>query len=208
LEFVLVVPRNDLFVSFYPQGMLLEEEINLDEFLGRIKEKAFFIERRYTEKNPLYKQIIPYCLIIKPSTKEIFLMQRLETQGEKRLHGKLSVGVGGHINPIDEMEGGNFLEIGLKREIEEEVVVEGEKGKHLIGIINDDSNPVGAVHFGLVYALLLDKQGNVEVREKHAMKGSLLPLEQVVEMCNNSTKFESWSEAVLKRSKEWSKKFF
>ncbi len=189
--------------------MVLNGEIDTDSLRKTIKEKSFFIERRVAEITPELKQIIPYCMVLNPWQREIFLMQRLPFQGEKRLHGKFSIGVGGHINPVDEMEKGDVLQVGLERELHEEVSIQGREGTRLIGIINDDSNPVGAVHFGLVYALTLGPEGKVAVKEKQALIGEMKPLEQVIKMCNNvEIKFESWSTAVLGCSDKWSKEFF
>ena len=56
---------------------------------------------------------------------------------EKRLHGLLSTGVGGHINPVDEAGRGEVLMRGLRREVSEEVEIESElaraRGRHQRG---------------------------------------------------------------------------
>jgi len=208
LEFVLVVPREEIFPDFYPQGLRLAEEIDAEEILARAREKAFFVERRKAETDPSLKQLIPYTLVLHPPTERIFLMKRLPAQGEARLHGKLSVGVGGHINPVDQEGGRDPLEGGLRRELEEEVLLSGEERIEFLGILNDDSNPVGAVHLGLVHALVLKPQGTVRVRETHAIQGELKPLEELREMWQNPGVFETWSEAVLERSSRWRDRFF
>jgi len=208
LEFVLVVPRDEVFEGFYPQGLSLEGEVDTKGLLARARERSFFIERRKAETDPGLKQLIPYCLVLHPNSRSIFLMKRLPAQGEARLHGKLSVGVGGHINPPDQEGGRDPIEGGLRRELEEEVVLQGEERVDFLGILNDDSNPVGAVHLGLVHVLILGPSGTVRVRETHAIEGSLQPLEEVRQMWQNPGGFETWSEAVLERSSEWCDRFF
>jgi len=208
LEFVLVVPRDEVFQGFYPQGLSLGGELDTRALLARARERAFFIERRKAETDPGLKQLIPYCLVLHPPTRGIFLMKRLPTQGEARLHGKLSIGVGGHINPRDQEGGRDPIQGGLRRELEEEVVVSGEERMEFLGLLNDDSNPVGAVHLGLVHALVLGPEGTVRVRETHAIQGELKPLEEVLEMWQNPGGFETWSEAVLERSSQWCDRFF
>ncbi len=208
LEFVLVVPRDDVFEGFYPHGFTLEGEMDMKALLSRAREKAFFVERRKAEVDPGLKQLIPYCLVLHPPTRGLFVMKRLPAQGEARLHGKLSIGVGGHINPIDQEGGKDPVQGGLRRELSEEVVISGEERVEFLGILNDDSNPVGAVHLGLVHALVLRPEGSVRVRETHAIEGELKPLEVVREMWQNPGGFESWSEAVLERSSTWCDRLF
>lgn len=206
MEFVLVVRRAELFPTHYPQGLLLGDEALT--YLERARSRSFFIERRFAEKDPTLKQIIPYCLVARPGRNELFLLKRLPTQGEARLHGKLSIGVGGHINPIDLDEGADLLQAGLRRELEEEVALQGEERLEFLGVLNDDGNPVGAVHFGLVHALVLAPGGTASVRERDAMEGEFLPLEALQGLCHNAASFESWSEAVLRRSSGWYDRLF
>lgn len=203
MEFVLVVRREHLFPDCFPQGFHLDGEVPAGEYLDRARQRSFFIERRAAETDPGLKQIIPYCLVIRPAGREIFVMRRLQTQGEARLHGKRSVGVGGHINPVDLEPGEDVIEKGRERELAEEVELSGVERRVLLGILNDDGNPVGAVHFGLVFGLVLAPGGQARVREAHAMEGAFQPLEEALEVCKNLGIFESWSEAVLRRAFDW-----
>ncbi|MEG1686418.1 MAG: hypothetical protein RR276_00900, partial [Angelakisella sp.] len=56
-----------------------------------------FIPRPEAENDPTRKQIIPYVVLCRGS--EVFATRRLNKGGEARLHGLLSLGIGGHINP-------------------------------------------------------------------------------------------------------------
>ena len=107
MEFVYVVKRYDLFDLSFPHGFA-----GLDDgpdrrghsrqfatWTGRIREKGFFVERRWAEHDSSFKQVIPYTVVTHGD--EVLLLKRLEQGGEARLHGKLSIGVGGHINPVD-----------------------------------------------------------------------------------------------------------
>ena len=58
---------------------------------------------------------------------------------------------GGHLNPVD--EGDDALMTGLRREWSEELEADWEPEFRLIGLLNDDSNPVGAVHLGVVFSV-------------------------------------------------------
>ena len=77
-----------------------------------------------------------------------FLLQRTPKQTEARLHHKLSLGIGGHINP----DTPDLLD-GLQKELEEEVDVAGDYDLTFVGILNDDTTDVGRVHLGAVYVL-------------------------------------------------------
>ena len=194
MEFVLVVPRARLFDDHYPHGFEPFGPGGRERILERVREHGFFVERRHAERDPSLKQVIPYALLEREGA--IFLMRRLPKGGEARLHGKLSVGVGGHINPIDGAE--DALEAGLRREIEEEVAVGGPWSASAVGILNDAATPVGAVHFGLVYRVRTDAA--VEVREKDALEGSFTPRAEVLRILRDERpRFETWSALLLDR---------
>ena len=100
MEFVWVVPRTALFPQAAVHGLCPLTNAKFEErFLQPAREKGFFMERRYAEAHPNYKQPIPYVAIIKNDS--VLCLTRLDKQGEARLHGKKSIGVGGHINPCD-----------------------------------------------------------------------------------------------------------
>jgi predicted NUDIX family phosphoesterase len=194
LEFVLVVPRARLFDDRYPHGFEPFRDGDRERVLARVRDHGFFVERRHAERDPMLKQVIPYALFERDGG--IFLMRRLAKGGEARLHGKLSVGVGGHVNPVDGAE--DALEAGLAREIEEEVEVEGGWEARAVGILNDDATPVGAVHFGLVYRVR--PGGAVRVRERDALEGSFTPREEVLRLLREERpRFETWSALLLDR---------
>jgi predicted NUDIX family phosphoesterase len=194
MEFVLVVPRARLFDERYPHGFEPFAAGDRERVLARIREHGYFVERRHAERDPMLKQVIPYALFEREGA--IFLMRRLGKGGEARLHGKLSVGVGGHVNPIDGAE--DALDAGLRREVEEEVAVQGAWQATPVGILNDDATAVGAVHFGLVYRVRV--QGLVEVREKDALEGEFTPRDEVLRLLRDERpRFETWSALLLDR---------
>src|SRR5216117_4200361 len=97
-ENVLVIKRSlfDELGSF--QGLNFEPEKYLKAILSR--GSNFFIPRPDAEKDPAYKQIIPYALIAFENT--ILHYVRGKKAGEQRLIAKGSIGIGGHMNEIDE----------------------------------------------------------------------------------------------------------
>ncbi len=194
MEFVYVVKRYHLFDLSFPHGFRRPWEIPLDDYLERIRERGFFVERRHAETDSSLKQVIPYCVLMRDG--EVFLMKRKPKGGESRLFNLHSIGVGGHINPIDGEA--DPLQAGLERELDEEVEVIGEWTAEPLGVINDESQDVGSVHFGLVYAIR--PEGDVSVRETDQLEGRWVPAEELAGMiAEDRDAFESWSALILDR---------
>jgi predicted NUDIX family phosphoesterase len=115
--------------------------------------------------------------------------------GEARLLEKISIGFGGHINPIDEKTSSRkcMREIyynALFREINEEVEVSSKFEDHIVGLINDDSNAVGRVHIGIVHHWSLENQ-RVDARERGIAQLKFRP---ITEMASLRGKMETWSQ--------------
>ncbi len=147
-----------------------------------------YLERPIAEESPAFKQLIPY-VVVRDGT-SVFLMERTDAGGDSRLHGKASVGVGGHLNPVD--EGADPLLAGLRREWAEELVAEWEPEFRLVGLLNDDSNPVGAVHLGVVFTVVADGRP-VEVREHEKLSGRFV---EPAELRAAWNRLETWSQLV------------
>ena len=181
-EQVMVVERERLARFLVPYGLVRE---GLDDALDAILDAHFFLDRPTAEVSPQYKQIIPYVVIRNGGA--YFLLQRTPKQTEARLHHKLSLGVGGHINP----DTPDLLD-GLHKELEEEVHVAGDYDLAFVGILNDDSTEVGSVHLGAVYILDAHDR-NVTVRETEKMTGRWV---DVGELAASRGEMETWSQIV------------
>jgi len=155
--------------------------------LNQIEESVSFMDRPEAEEDPSFKQIIPYGMLCLDES--VFLMQRLTGGGEKRLHGKFSLGVGGHMNPIDSGDLA-LIEATMRRELDEELFVEGDLRFTACGFINDDSTPVGSVHLGVVYRIELLEGGSARVRETETLRGGFEPWQEVSAY---SDRMETWS---------------
>ncbi len=202
MEFVWVVPRSALFPTFTPQGLMgLEPSVLEERFLRVAREEGFFAERRWAETHPEFKQPIPYVAVLRGA--EVLCLTRLGTQGEKRLHGKRSIGVGGHVNPCDARSpgarDGDLFACACQRELHEELVLpDAPLPLRPIGILNDDTTPVGAVHVGLVFALDA-RDCEVKIRETSAMTGGFEPLAALRVLADSpDSPFETWSALLLR----------
>ena len=201
MEFVYVVPREALFPDCYPQGLVPfgggDGETDRAAFLERIEANGFFVERAYAERTPTLKQVIPYTVVVSGDG-GVFLTKRLPQGGESRLVGKLSIGIGGHINPVDH---GDIIAEGTARELEEELELGGDGRLEPVGIINDDSNPVGAVHVGLVQVLFLPTN-DARVREEDVLEGHFVEQGELVRLLEDQAPYETWSRMLVERIDE------
>jgi predicted NUDIX family phosphoesterase len=143
-----------------------------------------FIPRAKAEVSPEWKQIIPYVVI--RHRDDYFVLQRTAKQTEARLHHKVSLGIGGHINP------GHSLMEGLRKELDEEVDVRAQFGLEFVGILNDDSTDVGRVHLGAVYVLDA-REPSVTVKETDKMTGRWMPRGDLTGV---REAMETWSQIV------------
>jgi predicted NUDIX family phosphoesterase len=188
-EQVLCVKREDIFPDGAWHGFVFK---NLERHQAVIRERHFFMPRAAVENDPAYQQIIPYVVFRHDA--RYFLTHRLRASSEKRLRKQYSLGIGGHINPGD-LEAGDPILDGLKREWGEEVVYDGRFEAELIGLLNDDSSPVSKVHLGVVFLVDGDSP-NIAIRETDKLAGELLTLD---EMRIYYLGMESWSQMVYDR---------
>jgi predicted NUDIX family phosphoesterase len=188
-EEVLCVKREDIFPDGAWHGFVTD---GLERHQAVIREHHFFMARAAVEDDPSYQQIIPYVVFRHGDL--YFLTHRLRASSEKRLRKQYSLGVGGHINRGD-LEGGDPIQDGLKREWQEEVVYHGHFDARLLGLLNDDSSPVSKVHLGVVFLVDGDSP-DIAIRETDKLAGELLTLDQ---MRIYYLGMESWSQMVYDR---------
>jgi predicted NUDIX family phosphoesterase len=188
-EQVLVVPREAVFPDGAWHGFVDEA---LERYRGVIRSQSLFLPRADVEENPDYQQIIPY-LVFRHGDRYL-LTKRLQASSEKRLRRQYSLGVGGHINPGD-LEHGDPIYDGLRREWEEEVEYAGHFEARLLGLLNDESSPVSKVHLGVVFLVDGDSP-DIRIRETRKLSGELLTLD---EMRIYYLAMESWSQMVYDR---------
>jgi predicted NUDIX family phosphoesterase len=188
-EQVLVVRREDMFPDGAWHGFVAD---NLDRHQRVIRERHFFKPRAEVENDASFQQIIPY--VVFRHSDRYLLTHRLRASSEKRLRKQYSLGVGGHINPGD-LEGGDPILDGLKREWSEEVIYEGRFEARMLGLLNEDSSPVSKVHLGVVFLVDGDTP-DIRIRETDKLAGELLTLE---EMRMYYLAMESWSQIVYDR---------
>jgi predicted NUDIX family phosphoesterase len=191
-EMVLCFPRTLLDEIGTFQGIRTDVAAYVPRILEA--EHTHFVARAQAEDDPSQKQIIPYVLFKKGDTYLHYV--RGKGSGEKRLVAKGSIGIGGHINHGDEslfQTGLEFYEEALQREIHEELRMDGRFRTRIVGLINDDSTPVGQVHFGIVHLC--------ELTDENVSKGEAcitdLKFLTVPELRARREQLETWSQLCL-----------
>ena len=183
MEQVLVTNRKALEAQLPGEGFIAQGAEAVHRY---ILAHHTFMPRDIAEYDNTVKQIIPYVLI--RQGEQYFLLRRLKKQTEARLHDKLSLGIGGHINPT-EANAEDPLEAGLKRELEEEVSVASIRSLTCVGIINENNGGVSDYHTALVY--LLEAEGPVTVRETEKMEGRWVYADELRPVFDS---LETWSQ--------------
>jgi len=189
-----------------------------EAWIAEVSSSFNFIDRWLAENDSTILQLIPYVVLYSPDFR-IFSYQR-KGGGEKRLDGLRSIGIGGHINPIDHRvkikHNSNGLDIkwdtvfqGAIREVIEEIDINGAYVKQNLRQVGTMYTPVsqdkqdfkpgptaGQVHLAVVYTLPVKDLG-VKVREID----NLIDY-KFVDNPTDLTKYERWSQLVWQKIDE------
>jgi predicted NUDIX family phosphoesterase len=188
-ENILVIKRSlfDELGSF--QGLNFEAEKYLSVILSR--GNNFFLPRAQAERDPAYKQIIPYVLVAFENS--VLHYVRGKKAGEQRLVAKGSIGIGGHMNETDE----TFFALdeaayraGVEREVNEEIRIDTPFDDRIVALLNDDTTEVGRVHLGIVHVF---KLAEPKVEKREAMITNLA-LRTRAELMGRRDSLETWSQ--------------
>jgi len=173
--------------------------------------ELLFLRKKHADKNENYQQIIPYIICMRADGDESLEVLRYERStggGEDRLHGLLSIGIGGHINQEDwdECEGlrslNDLILQGAKRELLEELDLDDSRYQlRRVGIVRNLTDEVGRVHTGIVLiALITDSGGmkfNDELHEPEWTSLDDLASDDIAD-------YEVWSKIVITQIAEFS----
>jgi len=182
-EHVLVVPRERIMGERSWRGILSP---GAGPYLDVIAAEGRFEPRAAMERDPRFKQVIPYLVL--RDRGRFFLMRRTRAGADERLHDRFSIGVGGHLNPGD-----HDLAGGLAREWAEELAADFVPEFRLLGLLNDDETEVGRVHLGVVY--VAEAAGRpVAVRETEKLEGRFAAPAALLGVYD---RMETWSQLVF-----------
>ncbi len=194
-EQVLVIERKVLEKIGTFEGLTFDVKRYMDEiFMPNVPR---FMLRSEAENNPSFKQLIPYVIMTYKGKYLNYV--RGKKAGETRLIAKRSIGIGGHINPIDADNSPLFAylkdnyDTAVQREVAEEVDVQTEHTDSIVALLNDESNDVGKVHLGIVHYWELDSP-DVEKREQMITQMSFMTLAELEQVRET---LETWSQKCL-----------
>ena len=194
-EQVLVVERKVLEQVGHFHGLTTD----VHRYLSVLFDPAVlrFMPRPQAEKDPSYKQLIPY--VIMSCNGKYLTYVRGRRAGETRLVGNRSIGIGGHINPIDNeipLFDTDYRELynnAVEREVAEEVSIEAGHKDSIVALLNDDTTEVGSVHLGVVHHWLLDSSAVTKREQMITQMEFMTP----AELNDVRDSMETWSQFCL-----------
>lgn len=163
------IPANPAGHAYYMplDVQQLAKLLRLAELQGSFRERGGDND---VEQDPSVQQLILYAYVQTPDGKVMLYQRGHEGYSETRLHGRISIGIGGHMELVDKS-----LTDAFYRELDEEVVItqhghelqfsaHGETdigrmqeyiGLEPRGLIKDERDDVGAVHLGIACRLII-----------------------------------------------------
>jgi predicted NUDIX family phosphoesterase len=211
MEKILVVPTSRFREIGYFQGFCPDA----DRYVRQLFEgpDLSFRTRGEMEEDPSFKQLIPYVIFRfrgDDGAVQLFQYTRGTGLGEGRLHRLGSIGIGGHISEVDARGsdpgpgkigrrvpatgcGDGVYARGMRRELEEEVMIDTPYQDQCVGLINDDTTPVGQVHLGVVHIFDVERP-DVRPREDEMLEAGFRPVQQILQELD---RFETWSQIAL-----------
>ena len=207
--------------SDFVQGLT---NFSVDTFLTEVQSHIVIRERAKLETEPQYRQLIPYTTITKvdaAGVKRFVPYQRTTAAGEQRLHGKVSVGFGGHIDLADVAYGDDSvidlaktLLFAAERERDEEVKIVIDAINNVLAVdmtfsykptftnefILLNLTPVDEVHVGVVMTIPLRDDAIVTAKEDELVL--LEPMTAAELLVNNEDgtpkyDLENWTRILL-----------
>jgi predicted NUDIX family phosphoesterase len=148
VEQLVTIPRT-ILEEVCPEGVFHGVKPFSLSLLPLLDSKNFqIVPRNLAEEDPTYKQLVVYFTV--QQNRKFLSYWRSPKGGDARLHRKFSFGFGGHVNEGDITPPRDPGLATVAREIKEEIDATIESVVFR-GFLNDDSDPIGRVHLGLLY---------------------------------------------------------
>ncbi len=188
-------------------------KMELKDLVDRAYQSLMLGRRHELESDERFGQALPYIVLF--NSGGVFAYQRTKLVGEERLAGKESIGNGGHIDLSDVGVWGNAPSVinvtetivnAVVRELDEELIFidkDGTEYSHSTlpphvrqyglpkfwGMINDTSDPVGRVHYGILLGVAVPDDFAVRCREEELQTiGFVDPAKYDTSNCENWSK--------------------
>ena len=218
---------NQAFANLNLLGQAPIATVMSDAFIEQAQSHITIRERHWLDGNgtthrgdPNYRQVLPYTVIAKTDDGQTLygLYQRMETVGEERLAGKVSIGFGGHVDfadiRADEKSVVDLfatIEHSRMREMDEELdvgedtltdVLEPTEKEQRLTLILDDSDAVGKLHVAFVRTLYLYPEVECSTKEEELMWLGFYTADEILAMGQSEDNpeglvIENWSKLLL-----------
>lgn len=162
--------------------------------LEDIVKTGFYQERYDCEEDPLLQQLVSYLVVFGPE-ETVFTYHRspeADKDRERRLLGRYSLGLGGHILKTDAHDPARAA---LTRKLEEEVSFKGGiSAPVLAGTVMCSDEDVDRMHFGLVYVAFTNETPELKTptHKEGVMRGIYALAAEYP-----TKKFENWSRHII-----------
>jgi predicted NUDIX family phosphoesterase len=168
-----------------------------EDFFDKIE--TYVADRATCETNPEEQQLLPYVTLISPEG-NFYVYGRGKEGGEGRLHGKLSIGLGGHVDTATFGNLYDHLHDEAGRELEEEVGLEPDTYELTFSHLISDQEPdgkevsVGSVHLG-IWGWANIEESQLGAAEKDVIVGG--EWHDLDWLVANVERFEPWSKMAI-----------
>lgn len=213
-EQALVFRTDDLFTkSANAQEDVLPQFVNTYDIHSK-QIPVGLMSRTFCEQDSNYLQLIPYIALIDITDQEkgkVLVYQRGKAGAEGRLHGKFSIGFGGHVNDEPNVENGTTVITVLaktaERELEEEVGLLPTKEMYqeiYEGVVNSSvmylpTSNVELVHAAVFIVLQVNPKDLCAVEQDVIDRHKWMTASEINEQLQNPDRpdfvLEKWTEA-------------
>lgn len=185
----------------------LSEKRDISEAFS--KSDIIIAQRETLEKNTGFRQLIPYVSLVTEDGK-FLTYTRTKKGNENRLHKKISVGFGGHMDATDtHFNADSTIDVektifnGLNREVIEELgedvydkIKDQIKNFKIEEMIIDDKTEVEQVHLALLIKIVINKEIEVISEDESITIEGFLKAKEIKELNGD---IEPWSEIVINK---------
>lgn len=157
--------------------------------------------RALLEHDPEYRQILPHSVLTHKG--KVWAYRRTKSGGEARLHGKVSVTVGGHWDLDDLVTTDSVIDLGAslenaaQRELSEEIDIQSSilTRIQMEKCICADDTPVDRLHLAIVYFMELDGTDVFSKEDQLDALGFFKP----EELLAGDYELETWARIICER---------
>ena len=175
---------------------------NLPSWIGP-RQLLETLDYKQHPQRPELRQLIPYIIVTDKEGNPL-VYERATSGNETRLHGKLAIGVGGHVDLEDAQvcEDGSLdvfetVAVSSLREIEEEIGIQAKpEDITWTGLIRIDDGEVDRVHLGIVGELSLSSLKEDGIAQEIA-NAKFMPYDEINKLAHQGRVLEAWTAVIV-----------